>query len=84
MCRLNPSESGHGGGFVPCEEYKRLEQKYDALREAADKLAEVVEGIKPTVLYKRRPQDYVHMTDCEKMNALAMAFKAYKEARDAR
>ena len=45
MCRINPSESGHGGGFVPCEEYKQLEQKYTKLLEHREFLFEVVDNL---------------------------------------
>lgn len=27
MCMTSPSESGHGGRFEPCEEYKRLQEE---------------------------------------------------------
>lgn len=45
MCRINPSESGHGGGFVPCEEYKLLKQKHDQLLEHREFLFEVVDNL---------------------------------------
>lgn len=45
MCRINPSESGHGGGFVPCEEHKRLEQKCTKLLEHREFLFTVVDNL---------------------------------------
>ena len=45
MCRINPSESGHGGGFVPCEEYKQLKQKDTQLLEHREFLFEVVDNL---------------------------------------
>lgn len=74
------SESGQPTGGGPCEEFVRIKQDRDALKaklEKADALADAVKGIKPTVLFKRKPQDYIHMTDCEKMNAVAIALRNY-------
>lgn len=45
MCRINPSESGHGGGFAPCEEYKILKQKYVQLLEHREFLFDVVDNL---------------------------------------
>lgn len=45
MCRINPSESGHGGGFVPCDEYKLLEQKCTKLLEHREFLFNVGDNL---------------------------------------
>lgn len=63
------------------DEIRRKDTEIAALKARlvlAESLAEAVEGIKPSVLYKRKPQDYVHMTDCEKMNAVAVALNNYR------
>lgn len=67
-------------------ENEALQQKCnhsDDLVERADALAKAVAGIEPTMLYKRNPQDYIHITDCEKMNAVALAAMAYQKIRQA-
>ena len=48
MCIPNPSESGKGGKFIPCQRYNELWNKYALLQEKIERLKSQLRNEKGT------------------------------------